>query len=209
MKKAIGGMIIICVLLVAFVAVRPVLFGEDREDNHEVAESYGQATEEPDVESVIASAVNPTKEPVESSGQPDVTPKTPAPTVVPTAEPTAKPTAVPTATPTPTPKVMEIPEPTKVPTPVVTVTPKPMETETPVEDITDEDIAYVAELLEVPEDKVREVIARAEEEGYVLDPDEILSGNFDIIGAWGIVTDVFGKKEAALLLLKVMKLGIF
>jgi len=212
MKKAIGGIVFVCVLLMAFIIARPHLFGKDKEAGNQVAESSVQATIEPEAESVIASAVNPTKEPVASVGQSsddseNKTEREESPTVKPAVEPTLSPTASPTATP----KVVEIPEPTKVPAPRVTPTPSPTAAPQPADEgaISGEDIIYVAELLDVPEEKVREVIRRAEEEGYDLNPDEIMNGNFDIIGAWGIVTEVFGKKEATQLLFKVMKLGIF
>ena len=216
MKKAIGGIVFICVVLMAFVIAKPHLFGEDAEAGNQMTASSVQPTEEPEAESVIASAVNPTKEPVPSTEQSSVvsesmTEVVERPTVKPTAEPTVSPTVAPTAPPTATPKAVEIPESTKVPGPTVTPTPQPAATPQPIDEgaISDDDIAYVAELLEVPEEKVREVIRRAEEAGYELDPDEIMNGNFDILGAWGIVTEVFGKKEATQLLFKVMKLGIF
>lgn len=193
MKKALVGIGIICFLLTAFLFARPYIFGESDGEGQYVAGSL--AEEEPDAASVVASAVNPTKVPVQAE-----------PTATPDATPTVEPTLLP-ENPTPTPKAEQ--QPAKEP--VVTATPNPTVTESPKESdtVTDEDIEYVAGLLEVPEDKVREVVERAEAEGYNLNPEEIMKGDFDILGAWGIVTDVFGKQEAAKLLMKVMKLGIF
>lgn len=212
MKKAIGGVVIICVLLVAFIFARPFLFGEDAEAGNQVAESLEQSTEEPDVESVIASAINPTNSPTENAeGLGAVVENRTERTEIPTVEPTSEPTVVPTAEPTATPQVVEIPEPTKVPAPAVTETPRPAETQEPEEEeasVSDADITYVAELLDVPEEKVREVISRAEEEGYELNADTIMSGEIDVMEMWDIVTDVFGTTEATKLLLKVMKLGV-
>ena len=212
MKKAIGGIVIICVLLLAFVVAKPYLFGEDKEAGNQVAESSAQSTDVPESESVIASAVNPTKAPVSSSaeGADSEIAEKPSVTAEPTEVPTVEPTAVPTAEPTATPAIVEIPEPTKVPAPVSTATPalKPEVTAEPVEEgVSDEDIAYVAELLEIPVEKVQEVVDKAEEAGYVLDPNAIMNGEVDVKEMWGIVTEVFGPMESAKLLLKVMQMG--
>lgn len=212
MKKAIGGIVIICVLIVTFVVAKPYLFGEDKEAGNQVAEPAAQSTDVPESESVIASAVNPTKAPVSSSAEGtggEIAEKSSV-TVEPTEAPTVAPTAVPTAEPTATPAVVEIPEPTKVPIPVSTATPAPKQeamTEPVEEGVSDEDIAYVAELLDVPVEKVQEVVDKAEKAGYVLDPNAIMNGGVDVKEMWGFVTEVFGPMESAKLLLKVMQMG--